>query len=382
MNYKGHAIERQGDRFVVQPYGHDFASVGEAQAWVDGHVDRESKKSARPGSVLDLVKGTAGHRIAFESALAKAGQPKAPSGYSPVPGGMHGGFRKKVGAKWRYWYPSTEAAEAAGSHHRAEAKKNARDTRSPYYSNESSKPWAIEMDRKRREHSEHAEGAQDFINREVSKEREKERKKRDAEGAKKREGVSAEGAPAGMHRVATRDGYDEVSTEARHGLYSVHKHPTPWAKKKTGYTVTHTPSGMAAGNFPTKKEAVDAAKHFHDHAGDAGSDTRFGEEPRDEDVARIRSAARALFSTRKSETAADYAGAVYRIGSVTYHEAPRYQSPAGGDVARPGMSRADLANPPVLDDGRDPIIPELARLNGQLVDPRHGILAMVRRNGG
>lgn len=38
----------------------------------------------------------------FVGFLVKA---KAPAGYSAIPGGKKGGFRKRVGGKWSYWYP-------------------------------------------------------------------------------------------------------------------------------------------------------------------------------------------------------------------------------------------------------------------------------------
>lgn len=50
--------------------------------------------------------------------LVKAAAP--PGGYQPIPGGRHGGFRKKTAAGWDYWYPSQAAAQSAAKHHDAE----------------------------------------------------------------------------------------------------------------------------------------------------------------------------------------------------------------------------------------------------------------------
>lgn len=67
----------------------------------------------------------------------------------------------------------------------------------------------------------------------------------------------------------------------------------------------------------------------------------------------------------------------YRMGSVTYVATPAYELPDGGQVRRPGLDPAMRAQPPVIDDGRDPYISELARLSGRLVNPQHGILSMI-----
>jgi predicted ABC-type ATPase len=44
--------------------------------------------------------------------LAKGG---APAGYSPIPTGKKGGYRKKVGGAWSYWYPDREGARGGGA---------------------------------------------------------------------------------------------------------------------------------------------------------------------------------------------------------------------------------------------------------------------------
>ena len=47
----------------------------------------------------------------------------APAGYEPVPGSKHGGFRKKVGSGYDYWYPSQSQADKAAKHHEKQAKR-------------------------------------------------------------------------------------------------------------------------------------------------------------------------------------------------------------------------------------------------------------------
>lgn len=45
--YKGHTIRSHKDgkyKYVVEPYGHKFATLAAAKQWVDGHVRRESPK--------------------------------------------------------------------------------------------------------------------------------------------------------------------------------------------------------------------------------------------------------------------------------------------------------------------------------------------------
>jgi len=47
-------------------------------------------------------------RASFRSILQKAQKP--PAGYSPIPKGRKGGYRKRVAGKWAYWYPGDPAA--------------------------------------------------------------------------------------------------------------------------------------------------------------------------------------------------------------------------------------------------------------------------------
>jgi len=52
-----------------------------------------------------------------DQVLSKAGAPKPPAGYSAIPGGQHGGYRKKAGKGWVYWYPDREARFQAKTSH-------------------------------------------------------------------------------------------------------------------------------------------------------------------------------------------------------------------------------------------------------------------------
>jgi hypothetical protein len=54
--------------------------------------------------------------------LSKAIVGKPPEGFQAIPGGKHGGYRKKVGAKWVYWYPTAEAAAGAQKYHAKQEK--------------------------------------------------------------------------------------------------------------------------------------------------------------------------------------------------------------------------------------------------------------------
>jgi hypothetical protein len=107
-SYKGHQIVNNGDGSVtVQPYGKNFSSMKEAMGWTDDHVKQEAKKSSTPGSIMDLIKGTAQHRVDYS--LSKAG-----GGWTAIPHGKRGGQRKKVGGKWQYRY-SKEGRETASA---------------------------------------------------------------------------------------------------------------------------------------------------------------------------------------------------------------------------------------------------------------------------
>jgi len=47
----------------------------------------------------------------------------APAGYGPIPGSKHGGYRKKVGGHWDYWYPDGKTAKKAQKHRAKQSSK-------------------------------------------------------------------------------------------------------------------------------------------------------------------------------------------------------------------------------------------------------------------
>lgn len=119
-------------------------------------------------------------------------------------------------------------------------------------------------------------------------------------------------APKGKHYIAQAAGDKvPVDTISTHGLYAVHGGPVTTATRGRGgavsrYTVTHTPTGMAVGHFGSLSGAKGAAKHFHQHAGDAGSDAKFGTQPAGEAWDKLIAAHRAMPSTFKSEAIGDF----------------------------------------------------------------------------
>ena len=62
----------------------------------------------------------------------------------------------------------------------------------------------------------------------------------------------------------------------------------------------------------------------------------------------------------------------FKIGSVTYHNAPAYELPEGGGIGRPGLDPKNKAHTPTFDD-KDPVALEVARINGRLVRPDSGL---------
>jgi len=46
---------------------------------------------------------------------------RPPKGFTPIPGGRKGGYRKRVGNKWTYWYPETGAGASRGGPLRTES---------------------------------------------------------------------------------------------------------------------------------------------------------------------------------------------------------------------------------------------------------------------
>lgn len=94
--------------------------------------------------------------------------------------------------------------------------------------------------------------------------------------------------PEGHHQIAQRGkSARTVKTSHKSGLYHVHS-------LKGSHSVTHGPSGMAAGHYKTKAKAVAAAKHMHAVAGDAGSDAKFGKNPSKAALTRMENAYRTI----------------------------------------------------------------------------------------
>lgn len=245
-----------------------------------------AKSIAPSDAATDLVKGDA----------------KPPSGYAPVPGGAHGGYRKKTAKGWSYWYPDTTSARAASDHHGKEARaaqkrmnthdKVAFDTAGLRHDGSGSatshhhRVEAAAAKRERDEHAQHAAGAEAWLAKQSSMRRIMDQRTED----KKRQEESAklpETAPEGQHYIAEGKGVKRaVQTIATHGLYAVHSD----GGEKPSYTVTHTPTGMRAGTSSSKAKAIAHAKHFHQHAGDAGADAKFGEQPSKEALDRMMAA--------------------------------------------------------------------------------------------
>ena len=247
--------------------------------------------------------------------LVKAGGAKPPAGFTAIPGSAHGGFRKPKGKGFTYWYPSEDNAKQAIDHHQAEARKNRRDPRDWGYSSASNTNAGRMMDSAFQEHSAHVEAARGYLD----QQRVKEHASKERAAKKQREASFAEldaarangagAAPEGKHHIANREGRAERDTIASHGLYHVGGEPVKSGTKTRGnashsYTVTHGPTGLVAAHEPTKAGAIAAAKHFHEHAGDAGHDAQFGKPPSKEAMARL-GAAHTAWSEKKARKSYD-----------------------------------------------------------------------------
>ncbi len=147
-SYKGHEMgTREDGKIVIPTYDRDFPTMAAAHAWVDGHVQREAKKSASSFSVLDLVKNTGDHRSAFN--MRKAGGPyTGPRGGKwadskhtiPFKEGTHASRQKKHAhaggsvSKFGQMHGETDSdghKDLAHRHHTmaAEARRDARNVR-------------------------------------------------------------------------------------------------------------------------------------------------------------------------------------------------------------------------------------------------------------
>jgi 3-methyladenine DNA glycosylase AlkC len=108
------------------------------------------------------------HREIARGSLVFVGQVNkaigAPRDYQPVPGSKHDGFRKMVGGKWDYWYPSEQHAKDAATHHEKEH-KSAQKKLGKLLRKKGASQEAIEAHLDRMEtheaHSKHAKAAHD-----------------------------------------------------------------------------------------------------------------------------------------------------------------------------------------------------------------------------
>lgn len=65
----------------------------------------------------------------------------------------------------------------------------------------------------------------------------------------------------------------KVETAYKCGLYAVDRRR---AERPKLYVVTHTPTGASVWTGSRKADAVKAARHFHEHAGNAGAGANLG----------------------------------------------------------------------------------------------------------
>lgn len=109
-----------------------------------------------------------------------------------------------------------------------------------------------------------------------------------------KEAYAARGeAGEGEHQLSEREGVKTVKTHHRAGVYAVHR------KGKAEFVVTHTPTGLLLG-AGSQALAKRLSEHMHEHAGDAGSDTKFGKLPQGEAHGKMMAAWRKF---KKSEDA-------------------------------------------------------------------------------
>lgn len=229
----------------------------------------------RVSKAMDLLGGTRAYRDTDPTTGTDIVKGKGPpAGYQSV--GAHGGYRKRVGAKWRYWYPDTATAEAAIQHHNKQVKDNAPTG----WSSQDSGKEGQRRASLRSEHAEHLEGTRNYL----ADQRHKERLKREKAGrdaTPKTQGHPRGGAEEGKHRLADRDGYRDVDTVHSAGHFHVAgsavQSGTSRGNSIASYNVTHGPTGLNLGNAKTKAQAKKLADHYHRVAGDAGKDATFGD---------------------------------------------------------------------------------------------------------
>jgi hypothetical protein len=293
-NYKGHEMgTREDGKIVIAAYDREFPTLDAAHAWVDQHVAEEAKKSDAPFSVLDLVKGTAAHRSAFNLTKAK--------------------YVRRTGTPGNYKY---EYADEKKPGHTSTTSRFAPDPK------EDAKHPAM--------------------------------------------GKWSKNPQGGRSHIF----------DTEHGRYQIDKHP-----QHDGHTSRYIPrdanGDLDRGNtqFLNHDGTHDRKPHGSDY--EPGRNFRHTEEEAKR-AAGNHHVDRNHRAQKSAPATAPITG--YRMGSVTYVESPAYELPDGGQVRRPGLDPVMRAQPPVIDDGRDPYVSELARLSGRLIDPGHGILAHVHRH--
>lgn len=139
--------------------------------------------------------------------LVKAGPPP-PAGFTTVPGGFHGGYRKMVaGGKYEYWYPSKEHAQRAVEAHKTEAaaahdageqhEETAMDVQSGGDKQGSKIHWANAHKEEKRSaaHTDHAKGAREFVAKQDGPSDYAQRKREFSEGGGKVIGHTSSGKP-------------------------------------------------------------------------------------------------------------------------------------------------------------------------------------------
>lgn len=64
----------------------------------------------------ELSKAKSSRQMGFDfSGGSSGGGVKPPAGFTAIPGGKKGGYRKKVGGRWQYWYPDGKGGQGGGN---------------------------------------------------------------------------------------------------------------------------------------------------------------------------------------------------------------------------------------------------------------------------
>jgi sarcosine oxidase delta subunit len=219
--------------------------------------------------------------------------PTPPSGYSPVPGGQHGGYRKRTAKGWTYWYPDTVSAEQAAQHHASEARKHGdamRDADRRVTQHGGVMPELYhravaereEARGKANEHTEHMRGAQAFVDKQTVTRRILDRDAAD----KKRKAETDARHPATGEWTKHPEGGRRQMFETDHGRYVMEGHPDNPERKRMTYTPRIHPAGtgdephgqldhdntmvFGAGARMTEAEAKQLAGQHHEQQTVAG----------------------------------------------------------------------------------------------------------------